>query len=63
MFSKETLIIDVLRQCPGAREVFAAHGLGCIGCMGSAEETLENAAKLHDIDVNVLLQELNSAAK
>jgi hybrid cluster-associated redox disulfide protein len=33
--------------------------MGCIGCMGAATETIENGAKMHDIDVEALLKELN----
>ncbi|WP_346354530.1 DUF1858 domain-containing protein [Azotosporobacter soli] len=59
MITKETPIVEVLRSHPRAREIFAKHGMGCIGCMGSLTETLENGAKMHEIDVKALLKELN----
>ena len=61
MISKETPIMEVLRSHPQAREIFARHGMACIGCMGSMTETLENGAKMHEIDVDELLKELNSS--
>jgi len=59
-FTRETLIIDVLRTHPQARAIFAAHGMGCIGCMGSEAETIENGARMHGISVQDLLDELNT---
>ncbi len=59
MITKNTPIIEILRTYPQAREIFARHGMGCIGCMGSATETLENGARLHDIDVEALIRELS----
>lgn len=60
MISKSTPIIEALRSHPRAREIFAKHGMGCIGCMGSLTETVENGASMHDIDVEALLAELNA---
>ncbi|SMC55837.1 DUF1858 domain-containing protein [Sporomusa malonica] len=60
MISKSTPIIEALRSHPRAREIFAKHGMGCIGCMGSLTETIENGASMHDIDVEALLAELNA---
>lgn len=59
MVNKETPIIDVLRAFPEARDIFTRHGMACIGCMGATRETIENGARMHNIDVNLLLRELN----
>lgn len=59
MITKSTPIMDILRINPRAREILAMHGMGCIGCLASSTETLENGAKMHDIDVELLLKELN----
>lgn len=61
MITKKTAIIEVLRSHPLARDIFAKHGMGCIGCMGATTETIENGAKMHDIDLDALLKELNEA--
>lgn len=60
MIKKNTPIMEILRLNPRAREIFARHGMGCIGCLASTTETLENGAKMHDIDVDALLRELNA---
>ena len=61
MITKQTAIIQVLRSHPLARDIFAKHGMGCIGCMGATTETIENGAKMHDIDVDALVKELNES--
>ncbi|MDR7865638.1 MAG: DUF1858 domain-containing protein [Sporomusaceae bacterium] len=61
MITKDTPINEVLRQCPAAREVFARHGMGCIGCMGAANETVAGGARMHEVDVEKLVAELNKA--
>jgi hybrid cluster-associated redox disulfide protein len=60
MITRKTSIIELLRSHPMARDIFARHGMGCIGCMGAATETIENGAKMHDIDIEALLKELNA---
>lgn len=60
MIDKNTPIIEVLRTYPEARDIFVKHGMGCIGCMGAVSETIENGAKMHDIDINALLKELQA---
>lgn len=58
-FTKDMTIIEVLRQHPGARDVLANHGMGCLGCMGATMETLENGARMHGINLDALLADLN----
>ncbi|MDF2930328.1 MAG: hypothetical protein K0Q75_2566 [Anaerospora sp.] len=60
LIKKDTPIMEILRLTPQAREIFARHGMGCIGCLASTTETLENGAKMHNIDVEALLCELNA---
>jgi hybrid cluster-associated redox disulfide protein len=60
MIDKNTPIIEVLRAYPEARNIFVKHGMGCIGCMGAVSESIENGAKMHDIDINSLLKELQA---
>jgi len=61
LITKDTPIMEILRLNPRAREIFARHGMGCIGCLASSTETLENGAKMHNINVDTLLVELNAA--
>lgn len=61
LITKDTPIGDVLRRYPAAWEIFVRHGMGCIGCMGAANETVAGGASRHDIDLTELLAELNRA--
>ncbi len=61
MITKSTPIMEILRLNPQARQILARHGMGCIGCLASSTETLEAGAKMHDLDVEALLKELNEA--
>ena len=61
MITKNTSIMEVLRLNPQARQILSRHGMGCIGCLASSTETLEAGAKMHDVDIEILLKELNEA--
>jgi hybrid cluster-associated redox disulfide protein len=62
MVTRESRIIDVLQADPCAAAVFEAFGMGCSGCMGVSMETVENGAKMHNVDPEKLLAELNKCA-
>ena len=55
-------MMEALQADPRAKDVFAAHGMGCIGCMGVSMESIEDGAKMHGIDPEVVLSELNGLA-
>ena len=57
--TKEMSIIDVVQQHPETLEVFQKFGLGCIGCAAARFENLEAGAKVHGIDPEVMVEELN----
>ena len=59
--TKEMSIIDIAQQYPESLEVFSRFGLGCIGCAASRYENLEAGAKVHGIDPQILVDELNKA--
>ena len=59
--TKEMSIIDIVRQYPETVEVFARHGLGCIGCAAARYENLEAGARVHGIDPDKLTEEINLA--
>jgi hybrid cluster-associated redox disulfide protein len=63
MITKDMLIIDILQQ--GDPEKLAAilqeSGMHCLHCLLAHGETLEQAAAVHGIDVDELLNKLNAA--
>ena len=61
-YTQDTPIRDVLTSCHGAAAVFERHGLACCVCMAAEFETLASVATMHEISVDVLLDDLNSLA-
>lgn len=57
--TKDTLISDALKINPKAAEILMGFGMGCLGCPSSQMESLEQAAEIHGIDLEKLLEELN----
>lgn len=63
MITKEMIIGDIIRQYPATVEVFARYGLECFECQIADLETLEHGAGFHQLDIEKLLQELNTAGR
>ncbi len=57
--TKDMLIGDILRQKPEAAGVLMQFGMGCIGCPSAQMESLEQAAGVHGMDIDKLLEALN----
>lgn len=58
--TKEMGILEIVQQYPQALEVFAKYGLGCIGCAAARFENLEAGAKVHGVDPEVMVAEINA---
>ncbi len=58
--TKEMSIIEIVQQYPEALEVFQKYGLGCIGCAAARFENLEAGAKVHGIDPDVMVADINA---
>lgn len=58
-FSAEMSILEALEAHPGARAVFAAHGMTCSLCMGASSESIAAGAILHQVDPAAVVDELN----
>lgn len=50
---------DVLKSNPQLAEIFLGFGMHCISCPISLMETVEEAAMVHDVDLDFLLKKLN----
>ena len=59
IFTKDMSMMEALQADPRAKDVFAAYGMGCIGCMGVGMESIEDGATMHGIDPNEVVAELN----
>jgi len=56
---KEMRISDVLAIAPETAEIFMGFGMSCFACPMGEDETIEEAAMVHGIDLNELLKMLN----
>lgn len=59
-FSKNTRIGDILETAPEKADILLEIGMHCLGCPASQMETLEEACSVHGIDVNEVIEKLNS---
>lgn len=59
--SKEMNIADIVEKYPATMDVFFEVGLGCVGCVASQFETLEEGLKAHGLEVDEILKKLNEA--
>jgi len=52
---------EVMSLDPNLATVLMGFGLHCFGCPMSQMETLEEAAMVHGVDVDIMVQKLNEA--
>ena len=55
---RETLIGEIVQNCPEALPVFQAIGMHCMGCAMASGETVEEACAVHGVDPDEFLQAL-----
>lgn len=63
MINKEMTITEILRRYPETLEVFQRYNLDCYDCQIAEFEELEHGAKVHRIDIDALVGELNRKIK
>ncbi len=61
--TKDMTIGEILGINQGLAPVLMAGGMHCVGCPSSQMETLEEAAMVHGIELDVLLARLNAFLK
>lgn len=57
--TKDVIIADVLEINKEVAKVFLKHGLFCFACPTSSKESIEDVAKIHGIDIDELIKDLN----
>ena len=58
--TKDMTIGEVLKLSEKAPAVLMSIGMHCLGCPASQGETIEEAAMVHGVDVDELVQMLNA---
>ncbi|WP_035293045.1 MULTISPECIES: DUF1858 domain-containing protein [Clostridiaceae] len=59
MITKDMTIGEILSKKPEAAPILMNFGMGCVGCPSAQAETLEEAAMVHGMDIEKLLEALN----
>ena len=57
--TKDTTIGEAIQYDAGIVSILMGAGMHCVGCPSSAGETLEEAAMVHGMDADVLVQQIN----
>lgn len=58
--TKDTTIGEALQIDAGIIPILMGIGMYCVGCPSSAGETLEEAAMVHGIDPDMLVEEIQN---
>lgn len=61
--TKEMTVGEVIELNEGLKDVLMGFGMHCFGCPYSLGETLEEAAEVHEIDIDFLIKKLNEENK
>ena len=59
MITREMTIGEILRINPDSAEVLMSIGMHCLGCPSSQMETIAEAAMVHGIDPDDLVNDIN----
>ena len=54
----DTMISEIIEECPQAMPAFQAIGMHCMGCALASGETLEQACYAHEVDPDLFLEKL-----
>ena len=60
MVTKDMLIGEIVGMNEKYPEILLEAGMHCLGCPASQEETIEEACQVHGIDVDELIEKINS---
>lgn len=61
--SKDTTIGELLMVFPEAAPILMEIGMHCLGCPSAQGESLAEAAMVHGIDSELLIEKINAAMK
>lgn len=58
--TKDMTIGEILRTNPEAASILMEAGMHCLGCPASQGESLEEAAMVHGMDIDTLMEKINA---
>lgn len=57
--TKDMLIGQIIREYPETAGILQSFGMGCVFCPSAAGESIEQAAMVHGLNLEALLEALN----
>ena len=60
MITKDLTIGEIIRIKENAPQILMGFGMGCVGCPSAQAETIEEASKVHGLNLEELLNALNA---
>lgn len=61
--SKDMTIGSILNANPEVAPILMEVGMHCLGCPSAQAETLEEAAMVHGMDIDLLIEKINAFLK
>lgn len=58
--TKDMTIGEILRVAPEVAPILMEAGMHCLGCPSAQAESLEEAAMVHGLDINSLMEKINA---
>lgn len=58
--TRETMLSEILENCPEAMSAFQAIGMHCMGCALASGENLEQACAAHGVDPDEFIEGLKN---
>ena len=58
--TRETMLSEILENCPEALPAFQAIGMHCMGCALASGENLEQACAAHGVDPDEFIEGLKN---
>lgn len=59
MVTKGMSIREIIQKYPETISVFNQYGFGCAGCQAALFENIEQGARVHGINTDILVEDLN----
>ncbi len=59
VFTKDTIISEVMAVAPQAAPLFQSIGMHCLGCAMASGESIDEACAVHGVDSDKFLKALN----
>ena len=59
MITKDMTIGEVIKANSNKADILMSFGMGCVGCPSAQADTIEEAAYVHGINLDELLEALN----